>query len=802
MRPITIIMEGFSTFLDRTEVDFSGVDLVALVGPTGSGKSSIIDAMTFALYGSVSRYNDARLVAPVIHQRANEARVRLDFEVGGRVYTAVRVVRRGKADRATTREARLEQLTEIDEDASPVLASGAKELTEAVEQLLGLDFTQFTRTVVLPQGDFAEFLTDDPASRQRLLRRLLDIEVYARMGTQARETAKAAGQQAEVLEAQLARYPDITPQSLEDRRRRLDALCGFAANADELLDAIQMSEVRLVELRTSVNDIDTDVKRLAQVIVPDDLTERSQIVEQHRDTLERARTTLATARAERDRAQEAAAASGDPVAIEARLAALRRAGALTVEIEVLTTEALAAEETATASSEVLAEAELLVDRATADLVAARSGADAAAWISTLSVGEPCPVCRQTVAALPDHDVSAELAAAETAVTVATTTLKQRRSSANDAAARAHTLAARLVDRQKELGALGLPVGVADADAAEHLESRLAEVRQLTLQAKAIEAAVAAAERAVVAAERAIEAAEQAEHALRTTFTAQRDLVAVLSPPAATGRSLHDDWSELHHWAEQQTIQRHAARAVVAEEGKTVAAAKADLLERLAVLAEPLGLDPDPTTMLQTVARAQASTEAEIARISERLAELDRWRAEVGDLRSAQRVQDSLGRHLAASGFEGWLLTEALEDLVERASVRLKELSNGQYSLAAADRVFRIIDHNNAGEQRDVRTLSGGETFLASLSLALALADSIRELAPVDSPRLGSMFLDEGFGTLDADTLDVVASTIEELSASGRLVGIVTHIEALAERMPVRYQVSKGPTSSSVERVML
>ncbi len=444
----------------------------------------------------------------------------------------------------------------------------------------------------------------------------------------------------------------------------------------------------------------------------------------------------------------------------------------------------------------------MVDQATAALAAARSGAQAAAWISTLSVGEPCPVCRQTVAALPDHDVSAELAAAETAVAVATATLKQRRSSANEAVARAHTLTARLVDRQKELGALGLPPGAADIQAVDQLESRLAEVRQLSLQAKSTEAAVAAAERAVVAAERAIEAAEQAEHALRTTFNAQRDSVSSLVPPPAAGRSLSDDWSELSQWARQTSTDRQAARAVVAEEGKTVAAAKADLLERLAALAQPLELDPEPTTMLQTVARAQASTEAEVARIAERLAELDRWKVEVSELRSEQRVQDSLGRHLAAGGFEGWLLTEALEDLVDRASVRLKELSNGQYSLAAADRVFRIIDHNNAGEQRDVRTLSGGETFLASLSLALALADSIRELAPVDSPRLGSMFLDEGFGTLDADTLDVVASTIEELSSSGRLVGIVTHIEALAERMPVRYQVTKGPTSSSVERVML
>ena len=189
------------------------------------------------------------------------------------------------------------------------------------------------------------------------------------------------------------------------------------------------------------------------------------------------------------------------------------------------------------------------------------------------------------------------------------------------------------------------------------------------------------------------------------------------------------------------------------------------------------------------------------RLSERLAELDEWRVDASGLRNEQRVNESLGRQLAAGGFEGWLLTEALENLVDRASVRLQELSNGQYSLAAQDRTFRIVDHNNAGEQRDVRTLSGGETFLASLALALALADSIRELAPVDTPRLGSMFLDEGFGTLDAETLDVVASTIEELSTSGRLVGVVTHIEALAERMPVRYLVSKGVTSSSVERVL-
>ena len=112
----------------------------------------------------------------------------------------------------------------------------------------------------------------------------------------------------------------------------------------------------------------------------------------------------------------------------------------------------------------------------------------------------------------------------------------------------------------------------------------------------------------------------------------------------------------------------------------------------------------------------------------------------------------------------------------------------------------MVDHNNASERRDVKTLSGGETFLASLALALGLADSIAELTTSNSVTLGSMFLDEGFGTLDTETLDVVASAIEELAATGRMIGVVTHVRELAERLPTRFEVTKGPASSWVEKV--
>jgi exonuclease SbcC len=175
---------------------------------------------------------------------------------------------------------------------------------------------------------------------------------------------------------------------------------------------------------------------------------------------------------------------------------------------------------------------------------------------------------------------------------------------------------------------------------------------------------------------------------------------------------------------------------------------------------------------------------------------------VATLQEEASVADTLGGLLRADGFESWLMRAALQQLVEAASVRLMELSGGQYSLELEERsrTFAVRDHANADELRGARTLSGGETFLASLSLALALAEATAELAPEGAPQIESIFLDEGFGTLDSGTLDTVASAIEELGATGRMVAIVTHIRELADRMPVRLEVAKVAGSSTVTRV--
>ena len=130
--------------------------------------------------------------------------------------------------------------------------------------------------------------------------------------------------------------------------------------------------------------------------------------------------------------------------------------------------------------------------------------------------------------------------------------------------------------------------------------------------------------------------------------------------------------------------------------------------------------------------------------------------------------------------------------------QLKHLSTGRYSFATEGDEFLVVDHWNADDKRSVNTLSGGESFLASLSLALALSKSLPDFATNrESIQLDSLFLDEGFSTLDTETMQIVLDAIEMLQVDGRMIGVVSHVSELAERLPARIEVSKSPGGSTV-----
>ncbi|MFA9432508.1 AAA family ATPase [Egicoccus sp. AB-alg2] len=804
MRPHRLELEGFSSFRDATTVDLTDAELFVLSGPTGAGKSSIIDAVVFALYGNVPRYDDRRLVAPIVNQNRNEARVRLTFTVAERTYQATRVVRRTKTG-ATTKEARLEDVTD---GGVVTLAGNADELSTAIGRLLGLSFEQFTRSVVLPQGAFDRFLFAKPSERADLLVQLLDLGVYEDIGKRARLRATQAEARVAELQRRLdGELAEATPEARDEVAARLERLQSLATRCEELqpeLDAIVEEGHRR---RRDAEEAARAVTTLTGLDLPPGTAELGHRLREAAERRAAADDALATATAAVEAAEREADAlpSADAVAEFGRLVAdLAAADARTAEL------AVAADQAARAAAEAAAaehDAGQAVEAARAAVDDARRTELALTLAEHLEVGAPCPVCLGEVASLPDHPPATRTASARAALTEAEAAAQRARRQHADAdrqAAAAEKAVHAHADRVAELGSrreqLTQRLQVA-ADPAElrTLAQRVDAAQQSLGAAKGAERQARAAAREAAVAADELRARERAAWG---AFDQARDAVAALSPPAVDRDDLTAAWQTLLAWAQEQVPQAQARARTAEAEVDRAKARWRELDARLRQDCTEAGVELAPkATPAVAVAEAAATARHRLEVLQDRLARAGQAREELATAREEQRVAKALGDHLRADGFERWLLNRALKLLVVGASGIMRDLSSGAYSLGLDDtNQFLVVDHRNADEPRTVRSLSGGERFLASLALALALAEHVADLAADGAARLESLFLDEGFGTLDADTLDVVAAAIEELGSRGRMVGIVTHVHDLAERLPVRFEVRKGPSGSLVRRV--
>ncbi|MGB0563418.1 MAG: AAA family ATPase [Spirulinaceae cyanobacterium] len=176
------------------------------------------------------------------------------------------------------------------------------------------------------------------------------------------------------------------------------------------------------------------------------------------------------------------------------------------------------------------------------------------------------------------------------------------------------------------------------------------------------------------------------------------------------------------------------------------------------------------------------------------AQAQAWQADLDDAKQQAEVYKTLAQDLKTDQFQAFLLESWEHELVARATVLLQELSQDRYRLSFSSRGdYQVHDRWNADETRSVRTLSGGETFAASLSMALALSEKLSL-----GVELGSLFLDEGFGTLDQESLESVYQILESLRQRDRLIGVITHIANLAERLPTRLVIEKRETGSTVK----
>ncbi|HEU4546198.1 MAG TPA: SMC family ATPase, partial [Microlunatus sp.] len=279
MRPVRLDLSGFAAFRDPTVVDFTDADYFALTGPTGSGKSTVIDGLTFALYGSAPRWGRENAIQYALAPTANRCTVRLVFDVAGQRYVVAREVRRiGK--QIAQRNTRLERYAdpaatgdpETDEPTDS-LAADPKAVRQQVSELLGLDFEDFCTCVVLPQGDFATFLQASVGQRQDILLKLLGARHYDAIGRLAGRRANDARARVDALAGELTGYADATEEAeAVARQREVELSTLLASVTEDVTVALRLATERETAA-AGVSRATEELARLGGVAAPDDIDE-------------------------------------------------------------------------------------------------------------------------------------------------------------------------------------------------------------------------------------------------------------------------------------------------------------------------------------------------------------------------------------------------------------------------------------------------------------------------------------------------------------------------------------------------
>ena len=311
---------------------------------------------------------------------------------------------------------------------------------------------------------------------------------------------------------------------------------------------------------------------------------------------------------------------------------------------------------------------------------------------------------------------------------------------------------------------------------EARSARMGAEEGLDQQRAAVREALAAAGFATVeqmrAAARDEKAVSRLEKQLSEATTAEAAARSTLAEPELVGVSPDDDVDVASAVESARSARERAEAAVAALRASSV---RSDDLAGLA-------------------RRLEAATR-ELEPVEEAFAELD----------ALTDVVNGRGQNFRKMSLRSYVLAARLEEVAVAATARLRKMSQGRYSFVHSDAAgahgtrgglgLDVLD-DYSGRIRPAKTLSGGESFLASLSLALGLADVVA--AETGGALLDTLFVDEGFGTLDAETLDVVMNILDELRAGGRVVGLVSHVEELRQRIPTRLRVRSSRSGSTTE----
>ena len=928
MRPLRLTLSAFGPYAAQTTLDLEKLGkggLYLITGDTGAGKTTIFDAITYALYDhSSSGIREGSMLRCKYADDKTPTFVELEFEVHGVRYTVRRnpEYQRPKARGEGMTTEKADATLTYPDDRPPV--TKAKDVTAAVQEIIGLDYNQFSQIVLIAQGQFTKLLNASTEERSRIFRKLFRTQRYAQLQERLQAEAAALNQQRTAQNAKLDSLLGGLQFSPEDPdAEALRALCAQTVpeTALALLDTLTARQAAALEeagtaLQATEAQLDTVQQQLGAAAQAQRL---AQQLAARQAELAAAKPALDAARAEADRH------AGDAAQLDALTAQVTQAQSALAAYDTL--DALCRQQTEARDAARLAAAQAhkrrtQLDSLNAALAAAETELAALADADTRLLALQNRSAQLTQRGEALAKLEQRLADCQRQAKAAHKAQENYRAAAaaqDEARARRDALERAFLDAQAGLLAEGLTEGApCPVCGSTHHPARalLPHTAPTQAQVEAARQAAAEADRqaqnASAAAQSALAAANEAKTSLRRDaetllperFTAPEGTVPltfalmtnVLAEENAALQTAQTDCkaqcrqadadcrrkAQLEADRQAKTRQRPALEQAAAEADRSAAAqnASADALEgqiaeRRAALpysrradaqAALDKLEADRSTLRtgmdtaqrklkqaeQTVAAAEAAVEALTAQQTAAQKELPARSAEeltaqqtaltaarealrsrekqlsaqllpnrktAAQYRAAAEARQALESRwqwvsaLAATAggtltskqkikLEAYIQMNYLDRILRYANTRLMQMTAGQYELerigaenqrSQSGLDLGVIDHYN-GTRRSVKTLSGGESFKASLALALGLSDEVQSSA--GGIRLDTLFLDEGFGSLDEESLELAIRVLSGLTEGDRLVGIISHVGALKDRIDRQVVVHKARTGGS------
>lgn len=781
MKPKHLTLCGWGPYRGMEEVDFTAFEeqgIFLITGATGAGKTTIFDAISYALYGALSGIERDKERAGVRSDFADAGTptfVELLMEHGGRDY---RIRRNPEYFRPRKRSGKSEGLTKEKENAVLVYpegrtVEGVREVNAAVRELLVLDYQQFKRISMIAQGEFARLLVAPPREKTQIFRELFDTGICESFTQELGQRARAAyaviaeeksrlQEDAKILEAELEsggwaeelkeRFAGLAGEENPDRERLLACMEELEKQAEGKLGESRKA------YETADRQVEAHAARLAGLEEENRQIERLLRAEREYEELRGQEEEQGRKQALYLRAMNAGWVEG----AEEKLRQIKRQlDANRQEREsVLQPECRKLRGQLEQGQREYLEAEGEYARAKAAYEAAehRRRLDAIGIAAELlEEGCPCPVCGSVEHPAPAKPSEGMLSAEE---------LK--------------ALKKQVENREKELMHLHGAAASARArlESTEGLLKRAAETgEQLEGERKEAQLSLERTLREYGFADRQEFLAARLEGAERERLG--RELESYRMRLAAAGElyaHLQESTknSKLHDLTEEQE------RLAGERSGREEALRELKLWER----------------QLAGVRRTKAL-------MADRLKRVEEQTRQYGYVKDLENI--AVGNNKARLVFEQYVLAGYFEEILRAANIRFRKMTGGRYEMSRVPQVgdgrvkdnleIQVMDFYT-GKCRSVRTLSGGESFKASLALALGMSDVIQSIN--GGIRVDTLFVDEGFGALDEESLEQACATLMGLVERRRMIGLISHVPQLREKIENQLVVEKTGSGSRIE----